>query len=301
MPRPVQHHLALGVDLGLHGFHAVAEPCFGKNQVQRHQIVIALGNGFPMGCRFGRQLRQNSLDFLLFFNQQLPQLIIRLHRLHGLHKKRSAAGRDIVNHARNGVFILAAHRHHIAVPPHGDNGLPQVFGIARRGDDLLQALPNLCPGLAHMPPDVVQGWAGTVGNLLLADNGVGDLVLQKAIGGQRPEITVQRSGFNAVSFAVCLDAPCCPKHPRNPKQLNGIQTSAAIRPLQRRLYILHVPERRIALELHHMAGIGGFLQKPGNLLGIGGRQQFQRPLFSFRSNTALRQHPQNPVQLQSMQ
>ena len=217
MPCPIQNHLALGIDLGLHGLHAVAQSRLGKNHVQGHQIIIALGNGLPMGRSLGRQLCQNSLNFLLFLNQQLPQLVIGLYRLHGLHKERSAAGGDIVNHAGNGVFILAAHRHHIAVSPHGNDRLPQKLGIAGRGNDLLQALPHLGSGLTHMPPDVVQGRAGTVGNLLLTDNCVCDFILQEPIGGQRPEIAVQGAGFDAVPFPVSLHAPGGPKHARNPK------------------------------------------------------------------------------------
>ena len=40
------------------------------------------------------------------------------------------------------IFTLAFYRDNIAALTNGDNGLPKKFGISRRGNHLLQAIPN---------------------------------------------------------------------------------------------------------------------------------------------------------------
>ena len=56
--------------------------------------------------------------------------------------------------ARHLIFELAFHRYHIPVLANGDNGLPEILGIRRGRNHLLQGLPDFGALLAHMPANV---------------------------------------------------------------------------------------------------------------------------------------------------
>ena len=59
-----------------------------------------------------------------------------------------------MDQTRHLVFAFAFHRNDVTALTDGYNGLPQVFGISRRRNHFLQALPNPCALLTHMAANI---------------------------------------------------------------------------------------------------------------------------------------------------
>ena len=85
-----------------------------------------------------------------------------------------------MDQAGNFTLVFALDRHDIAVAAQRDDRVAQILGKARRGDDLLQRILDLCALDAHMAADIRQLAAGCVGDLLLGENGIRDLLLKIA-------------------------------------------------------------------------------------------------------------------------
>ena len=245
MPRPLQLRCSVGADLRLHAVHPQGKPGLGEDHIQRRQHLHAQVDALSEGCGLGGKLRQNPFDLLAFLDQQLPQGVVGVDRRHRLNKEGAAGGGHIMDKARDLALILALDRHHIAVSPQGDDGVPEILGVAGRGDDLLQGVLDLRTLNAHMPPDVCKLTAGSVGDLLLGENGIGDLFLQIAVGGKLLEIDVQdRLGIVAVIIGPGVaDAP---QDACNAQKLRRRQAAATVRTLQRRADLFDLMKRRRA-------------------------------------------------------
>ena len=147
--------------------------------------------------------------------------------------------------ARDLALILALDRHHIAVSPQGDDGVPEILGVAGRGDDLLQGVLDLRALDAHMPPDVCKLTAGSVGDLLLGENGICDLFLQIAVGRKFLEIDVQ-DRLGVVAVIIGLGVADAPQDACNAQKLRRRQAAAPVRTLQRRADLLDLMKGRRA-------------------------------------------------------
>ena len=156
MPGLAELHPALVVHQGLPGVHAISQFRFGKNHIQLNEHIHIQTNGLGIGGGLGRELRQDPLDLLFFFQLQLPQGIVGIHSGHRLHKVCRSGGGDIVDQPRHIIFALGFHGHHIASLPDGDDGLTKELTVGRRGDHLLQAVPDLSGLDTFVPPDVGQ-------------------------------------------------------------------------------------------------------------------------------------------------
>ena len=134
--------------------HLVRQSGFCKDHIQLREQPVIVGDVLPMSGRLGRQLCQNPLNLLLLFHGQFPQSVVGIDSGHGLNEEGGAGGGHVVNEARHLVFELAFHRYHIPVLANGDNGLPEILGIRRGRDHLLQGLPDFGALLTHMPANV---------------------------------------------------------------------------------------------------------------------------------------------------
>ena len=203
-----------------------------------------------------------------------------------------------MHEAAQGALVLRLHRNHVPVRTHGDNGILKHLGISRRGDDLVQHVPDLRAGRPHMPPDTGQFGAGRIGDLLLPHDGEGDLLLQKLVGDQCAE----QAGQTACLLPrPALQLAGSPKDPGNIQQLPGIQHPAQPGPGQTSAHRADIAKGRSPLHGDHPFCIGGLPQQVGNLsLHVGG-PQLQRRLLGSRAHRLLLQHAQNAGELQGEQ
>ena len=161
---------------GLHGPHSGGQLAPGEDGVQGHQQLVVLGDVVLETGTVGGQLRQDTLNLLLLPGLELPQLVVGVDHAHRLDEEGAPGARHVMDQARDVVLVLALDGHHIAPPPHGDDGLLEVLGLVG-GDQPVEHIPHLARRRPDVAADVRQFRGGGVGDLILAENGAGDLVL----------------------------------------------------------------------------------------------------------------------------
>ena len=226
----------------LHAPHFGRQLGPGEDTVQGDEGAVVVLDALLEAGAVGGQLRQDALDLLLLLQFQLLQLIVGVDHAHRLDEEGAAGAGHIVDQAGNFVLMLALHRHHIAPTPHGDDIVLQVLGLVG-GDEPVEHIPHLARRRPDVAADVRQLGGGGVGDLLLAENGSGDLLLQEAVGAQAVKIAVQHRFLLPVTGAVLLDRPGTAEHQGNVQQLPGIQTAPTVRPLQGGGHGAHAAER----------------------------------------------------------
>ena len=177
MPRAAQGDHAGVAHLRPHGVHVAAQLAAGENQVEVDQDIVIPGDILLKARRLGGERHEDAVDLLLLFRFQLFQFVVRLHHAHRLDEDGRAAGRRVVDKAGQLAAELGLHRHDEAPAALGDDRLLQDALVAGGRDDLLQDLPPLCRRRALVAADVGKLRTGGVGDLILADDGGGDLFL----------------------------------------------------------------------------------------------------------------------------
>ena len=206
-----------------------------------------------------------------------------------------------MHQAGNGPLMLCLYRHHIAVLPHGDDGLLQGLGIAGRGDDLLQGVPGPGGGGPHLAADVGQLRAGAVGNLILAADGGADLLLQELVGMEGVEQMVDGRFAHGVIGNIAPHQPGALKHPGNIQQFPGVEGAAQVGPGQRGAHVLHAGEAGAAPHHHHGLGGSGLLLAAAHLRRLRGGLQRPGLLLGGVPHRLCRQHFQHGRQFQGYQ
>ena len=300
MARP--HELQTGVraDLRLHAVHLVRQARACKDAVELHEHLIAVADALAERGRLGRQCGQNAFDLLLLADQQLTQGVVRIDGGHRLDEERAARRGHIVDQTGNFTLVFALDRHNIAVAAQRDDRVTQILGKARRGDDLLQRILDLCALDAHMAADIRQLTAGRVGDLLLGEDGVRDLLLKIAIRRKLLKIDVQHSRL-AVLAVIGLDIADAAQHTRNAQQLHRRQAAAAVSALEAGCHGLELMEARRALADDHAAGRRRLLLEQADLLRIVQRQQGAAAILAVLGVRAVCKLSQNVVQLELAQ
>ena len=299
MARLLQLQRPIGADDRLDGLHGKRQLRPGKNHVQPHQQGIVLPDGLQKRGGLGGQLRQNPLDLLLFPQQQLPQGVVGVDRGHGLDKKGGARGGHVVNQAGNFVFEFGLYRHHIAVAAHGDDGIAQVFGIGRRGNELLQGFFDFGALHPHMAANVRQLGAGAVSDFVLGQNGAVDFFLQIFVGRQSGEHPAKAAV--PVAVAVVLDHAGAAQHAGDVEQLHRIEAAAPVGSVQTGAHVLHLLKARRSLEGNEAAGRRGLALQIFNVAGVRKGTQLPAALLSLLADGAVRQFFQHRVQFQLFQ
>ena len=205
----------------LHGPHGGRQLSPGKDTVQGHQRLVIVLNALLEPGAVGGQLRQNALDLLLLFGLELSQLVVGVHHPHRFNKESAAGAGHVVDQAWDVVFVFAFHRHHIPPAPHGDDGILQIFGLVGR-DQPVEHVPHLPRRRPDVPSDVGQFRRRRVCNLLLAEDGPGNFLLQKPVRGKAFKVAVQHGFDLAVPGAVLMDVPGAAQHLGDVQQLPGI-------------------------------------------------------------------------------
>ena len=278
--------------------HGIAQLCSGKNSVQLHQHIVVVEDGLPRRGALTAEHPQDTVDLLVLLGLQLLHLVVGLHHAHGLHKQCGAGGGHIVDKAWQTALALRFHRHHESAVPLGDEGLLQHLGVGWRGDDALQDLAALGGRHPHLPPDVRQLGAGSVGDGLLVQDGPADAVLQIFIGPQGGEQPVDGRGFPLPLRIVVADPPCGCQHAGNIQQLPCVQHTAVVGAVQRLRHNLHAGEGRAAVEPQpHLGGVC-LVQQMADRLRLGGGPQPAAPLLGLVADGPLSQQLQHGGQLQ---
>ena len=274
MPGISQLHNTLIIHDRCPGPHPVGKLCLCEDHIQLGQHPHIQLNILPVGSCFRRKLRKDPLDLLAFLDLQLPQGIVRVHSGHRLHKISRAGGGHIVNQAGHVRPVLTLDGHHIAAVTDGDDGIPQIFGIGRRRDDLLQAILDLSSLDAHMAADVTKGSRRIVRDLLFRQNRTADAVFQIFVGGQRHKKCIQNR-LLVILGHITLDIPGTTQNTCDSQQLHRLQRTAPLRPFQRCGYIDHTGKRGVSLPGAKVGSGGGLIQQQLHLLQIGDGTQPQ--------------------------
>ena len=195
------------------------------------------------------------------------------------------------------VLVLALDGHHIAAPAHGDDGVLQILGLVG-GNEPVEHVPHLPRRRPDVPPDIGQLRGCRVGDLVLAEDGAGDFVLQKAVGSEALKIAVQHR--LALAAAILPDVPGAAQHLGDVQQLPGVQRPAPVRPLQGRGHRLHPGQGRRAVLHQQVEGGGGLLLQAVNVALDTDGPQGQAPLPALLGGRLAGQQGQHPGQLQGL-
>ena len=181
--------------------------------------------------------------------------------------------------AGNIVFALTFYRDNIAPLTNGDNRLPKKFGISRRGNHFLKAVPDFAGLNAHMAANISQFRGSRISDFFLRQNRAEDFVFQIFVGRQCLEQRIQNRFFIIFgNISLCRSGAA--KDARNAKQFFGLQRSAPLRPLQRGGDIRHIPKNRISLSGTQIGGGGGLLKQQLHFLKIRYRGKPQAGLLA---------------------
>ena len=281
-----------------HGPHGGGQLGPGENAVQGHQSLVVVLNVRQMPGAVGGQLGQDPLDLLLLLGLELPQLVVGVYHPHGLDEEGAAGAGHVVNQAGYVVLVLALHGHHVAAPPHGDDGVLQILGLVGR-DEPVEHIPHLARRRPDVPPDVGQLRGGCVGDLVLAEDGASDLVLQKTVGGEAVEIAVQHR-FPLAPAAVFPDIPGAAQHLGDVQQLPGVQRAPPVRPLQGGGHGTYARQGRRTVLHQQFKGGGRLLLQAVHVARDAHRPQGQAPLPALLGGRLIRQQGQHPGQLQGL-
>ena len=194
-----------------------------------------------------------------------------------------------MDQAGDGVLVLGLHGHHIAVRPDGDDGLLQILGLVG-GDEPLQDIPDLRLGGPHVSADGGQLRAGGVGDLVLPQDGVGDAVLQKAVGGERLEQV--GDGALLLAGAIVPGGAGRPQHGGHVGELPGGQAAPHVRPLEGCGHGLYPGETGAAPQYEHLHGGGRLVLGPLDVVNIRHRAECKGFFLALLRHGAARQHGQ---------
>ena len=300
MAGPDQLQTGVRANFRLHAVHLVRQARAGEDAVELHEHLVAVADALAERGRLGRQCGQNAFDLLFLADQQLTQGVVRIDGGHRLDEERAARRGHIVDQTGNFTLVFALDRHNIAVAAQRDDRVTQILGKARRGDDLLQRILDLCALDAHMAADIRQLAAGRVGDLLLGEDGVRDLLLKIAIRRKLLKIDIQH-GRLAVLAVIGLDIADAAQHARNAQQLHGRQAAAAVGALQAGRHRLQFMEARRALADDHAAGSRRLLLEQTNFLRVVQRLQRAAAVLAILGVRAVGKLGQHVVQLQLAQ
>ena len=223
----------------------------------------------------GAELRENALDLRFFLRFQLADLVIRLDRRHRLDKERCTGGRYIVHEARNAALALGLDRNNVAVRARCDDRVLQILCHGRRGDDLLKAVPDTGGRRAHFAADVRKLTARAVGDLILAGDGVYDLVLQKPVRLEHFEKMVD-ARLLLGAHAVGAHGARALQNAGDFQQLARVEHAAHIGAGERTAHIAQARERRAALVHHHILGGARLGEQPFDLRAVNARHKSDR-------------------------
>ncbi|CUP68050.1 Uncharacterised protein [Flavonifractor plautii] len=284
---------------GLAGIHPGGQLGPGKDHVQHHQQIVVLDDILFMPGAVGGELPQDALYLLFLPGLELPQLVVGLDHPHRLDKKGAAGAGHVVDQAGNVVFVLRLHRHHIPAGAHGDDGLLEVLGL-RGGDQLLQDVPHLGGRGPDVPPNVGQLRAGGVGDLVLPQNGGGNLVLQEAVGGQGGEKVVDAGLLIPLPGGVVPGGPGAAQQGGDVQQLPGVQRAPHVGPLEGSGHRLDTGQRRRAPQDQHTQGRRGLGQSALHVVGVREWPQGPAALLALLCHRLVGQKPQHAGQFQSL-
>ena len=151
-----------------------------------------------------------------------------------------------------------------------------------------------------MPPNVGQLWAGGVGDLVLPQNGAGDLVLQEAVGGQGGEKVVDAGLLIPLPGGVVPGGPGAAQQGGDVQQLPGVQRAPHVGPLEGRGHRLDTGQRRRAPQDQHTQGRRGLGQSALHVVGVREWPQGPAALRALLCHRLVGQKPQHAGQFQSL-
>ena len=177
MPAAHNSNPSLIIDLRFNSKHLFGQSSLGKGKIKlrKNCQVIRHCSSFRRNLR--RKHAENTFDFRPFAGNQLLQLVADLHNRHWFHKYRRARCRLIMNDARYHGTVFLFDRQHIPLTAHGDNRILQILGICGAMDHAVQLFSHALIARTHLASDGEKLWTGTVGNLFLADNRIGNCLL----------------------------------------------------------------------------------------------------------------------------
>ena len=195
------------------------------------------------------------------------------------------------------IFAFYFDRNHKAPVAHGDDRLLQRLGILRRPDDAIQLFPHLQLGPADAPAQIVKCRGGRIGDLLLRENGIEDILLQPLHGCQHMEQIIGGGRGLALSPPLLYGADGT-QHPRHLQYFPSGKPGTQLGPLQGAGAVLYAAQPRRAVPRCQCVDIGGPPQGIAGVPVVITGLQPQRQFLAGRAGRLLRQHFQHPVQLQ---
>ena len=274
MARPAQPDAALG-ELRRAGIQLEAEFCPREDAVEPHERGEVGVDILAVRGTLGGKLRENALDLRFFLRFQLADLVVCLDRRHRLDEERGAGGRNIVHEPRNAALAFGLDRNNVAIRARRDDRVLQKLRHGRRGDDLLQAVAHASRRRAHFAADVRKLTARAVGDLILAGDGVYDLVLQKAVRLEHFEKMVD-ARLLLGAHAVGAHGASALQHTRDLEKLARIEHAAHIGTGERAAHIAQTRKRRAALIDHHVLCIARLGEQPFDLRAVDARHESER-------------------------
>ena len=286
-------------DSGGAGPHPVGQLGPGEDHIQKDEQIVVLSDIVLELCALGGQLRKDALNLLLLPGLELLEFVVGLHHPHGLYEEGGPGGGHVVHQAGHVVLVLRLDGHHEAVVALGDDGLLEIFCLVG-GEELVEDVPHLGGGGPDMPPDGSQLGAGGVGDLVLSHDGAGDLVLQKAVGGQGAKQVVDAGLFPLVPLTVLPGGAGRPQHRRDVQQLPGVERAPHVGPLEGGRHRLDAGEGGAAPQGAHVHSGAGLIQRPLDIVRVGHGPQRQAALLALLGHSLAGQALKHLGQFQNL-
>ena len=172
------------VELGQRCAHLLGQHALGKGEIQMVQDVDIAAQRIRVRCKLPGQRLQNAGDLLLFAGAQLFEVIAHFHHSNRLHKQRCACGALVMHDAGHIGAALCLDGDAVAIPAHCNDGVLQKLGVAAGVDHVVELIAHTLVGGTDLPADGAQLRAGTVGDFLLAEDGIVDFLLHASQRGQ---------------------------------------------------------------------------------------------------------------------
>ena len=185
---------------------------------------------------------------------------------------------------------LGLHRDAVAVAPHGDDAVLQIFGKAGGADHLVQLVPHPLVRAANLPPNLVKLRRSPVGDLLFAQNRVVDVGLhpfQHSQPGSQPR---QNGGVVPIAHQRTPSSAGGAEKGGNVQQHPGAQTRALLG-TGNGLPHVRVADQRVLPQIgqqHH--GLLRFRKGVVHIPQIMTGNQLQTALPAFLGDGVLGQH-----------
>jgi hypothetical protein len=248
-----------------------------------------------MACDHRRQFLQNPSDLPLHLQVGHLDRIVQLDQFTRLQKHRGAAGRDVMDNARDLSPHLVLDRHDIAALALGEILFLKDFGIALGSQDGIQPAAHLLLQAGRMVREAAQLRRGGLPDVPLgihrAINGDFELLeieegLKRAGGGG------QRRDRLAMFSQMPDDVRANPQHGRDIAQFVGFERSAFGGPADRLPDVRKRQGRERIAPLQQGHHLGGFLEPGLCALQIG---------FEWKRATMLRAHGRTGLSGQDVQ